>query len=225
MRSRGMKKHRKKTHNLKLMVAGFITALVAFALVFWFQPNTGSGQAGSSLPTVVGGQDTPTTVAGESGPYEGLVAPDTTFRTVDGVNLKLSDLRGKYVVLWFMAAWCPSCTTVGQTIKDHLQTIRGDDRVKVIVVDLWTEAVLRWAGVYGRRDVPPPEDANTLKSFLTRWGDPSWYTVLDNDGELVKLWRIAYVDTTLVIDPDGVVRLRRDGPVTHAVLAATLPPL
>ena len=225
MRSRGMKKHRKKIYNLKLVIAGFITALMATALLFWLQPNNGSGQSGSSLPTVVGGQVTTTPVVEKSGPYEGLVAPDTAFRTVDGVNIKLSDLKGKYVVLWFMAAWCPSCTTVGQTIKDHLQTIRGEDRVKVVVVGLWTEGVLRWAGLYGRRDVPPPEDADTLKSFLTRWGDRRWHIVLDSDGELVKLWRIAYVDTTFVVDPDGVVHLRSDGPVTHAVLSAALPPL
>jgi hypothetical protein len=38
--------------------------------------------------------------------------------------------------------------------------------------------------------------------------------VLDETGELTKSWRIAYVDTTFVIDPEGNVVLRSDGPVT-----------
>jgi thiol-disulfide isomerase/thioredoxin len=158
------------------------------------------------------------------GPYEGMTAPETVFKTVDGTKLRLSDFRGRYVVIWFMAAWCPSCATVGQIIKDHLQTIPGGDKVEVIVVDLWTEAVLKKTGLYGRPDAPAPEDAKTLRSFLTRWGDQRWNMVLDEDGELFKLWRLAYVDTTFVIDPDGVVRLRSDGPVTHPILAAAFTP-
>jgi thiol-disulfide isomerase/thioredoxin len=224
MRSRGVR-HSKKGSDVKFVVAGLacclLLGLIVFGLLFLTGQNPGPGPTTATLPTAVGGKVTTNTVVGKSGPYEGLAAPDTNFRTIDGRYLKLSDLRGKYVVLWFMAAWCPSCATVGQTIRDH---IRGDERVRVIVVGLWTEAVLRMAGLYGRPDVPPPEDANTLKSFLTRWGDPRWYIVLDNEGEFLKLWRISYVDTTFVIDPDGVVRLRSDGPITHTILAAALPP-
>ncbi len=248
MRPRDVK-HSRRLSDFKFVAAGLVCCLlglVVLGLLFWAGQNQGSGQTTATFPTVVGGRVTTTTAVGgccgsrgdesrplpvttttvvrKSGPYEGLTAPDTNFRALDGRIFRLSDFRGKYVVLWFMAAWCPSCATVGQIIKDHLQTIRGDERVRVIVVGLWTEAVLRRAGLYGRPDVPPPEDANTLKSFLMRWGDPRWYIVLDSDGELLELWRVSYVDTTFVIDPDGVVLLRSDGPVTHTMLAAALPP-
>jgi peroxiredoxin len=39
----------------------------------------------------------------------GRVAPDFTLKTLDGKTLKLSDLRGKAVVLNFWATWCPPC--------------------------------------------------------------------------------------------------------------------
>lgn len=39
----------------------------------------------------------------------GTVAPDFKMKTIDGKSFKLSDLRGKTVVLDFWASWCPDC--------------------------------------------------------------------------------------------------------------------
>ncbi len=156
------------------------------------------------------------------GPYEGMRAPDSTFRTIDGRTMRLSELRGKFVVVWFMAAWCPSCASVGPAIKEVVK--EKGDRVVVIVVDLWTRQVLKMAGLEGRPGVPPPEDADVLTSFVSQWGDRRWHLVLDESGELAREWRIAYVDTTFVIDSEGIVRLRSDGPITQALLSASLPP-
>lgn len=39
----------------------------------------------------------------------GAVAPDFTLKDLDGFPVKLSELRGKRVVLVFWASWCPDC--------------------------------------------------------------------------------------------------------------------
>ncbi len=209
------------------VIAGLLCCLLlvgVLALTGFFSAGFQGGSTGT-LPTVIGdqartGNAVPAAESPKVGPFQGMKAPDTAFVTIDGKTLRLSELRGRFVVVWFMAAWCPSCAVVGPLIKDAVRA-RADE-VVVIVVDLWTPSVLRLAGLEGRFGVPPPEDAGVLSSFISQWGDKGWYLVLDETGELTKSWRIAYVDTTFVIDPEGNVKLRSDGPVTPPQLSAAL---
>ena len=42
-------------------------------------------------------------------PREGFAAPDFTLETLEGEQIRLSDLRGKAVVVNLWASWCPPC--------------------------------------------------------------------------------------------------------------------
>lgn len=148
----------------------------------------------------------------EVGVQEGMLAPDFKATTLEGRSISLSDLRGRTVVLWFMATWCPSCAAVGPIIRDN----QAEDTV-VIVVDMWTEPVLKEAGLLDRPGTPPPERGQDLSRFISTYGDADWVLILDEYG-LTRLYELQYVDTTFVIGPDGRIELRSDGPVSSSLL-------
>jgi len=152
----------------------------------------------------------------EVGPYEGLTAPDFTAKTIDGRIVNLSDLRGRIVVLWFMATWCPSCSLAGPQIKSAVDKL-GEADVTVVAIDVWSSEVLEKSGLYGRPGMPPPDDSGALLKFISRIGGKSWKLILD-DGSLSTLYGLVYIDTVFVIGRDGKVLLRSDVPVTADII-------
>lgn len=159
-----------------------------------------------------GSQKTSTGV--DSGPFEGMNAPDFSVKTIDGRRLQLSELRGRPVVLWFMAAWCPSCKSVASILK----SVTAGRDVHVIVVDMWTEDVLRMVGLLDRTR---PETSEDLLSFNGDFGGDGWNLVMDDYG-LTGLYQLRYVDSMFVIDEEGVVVLRSYGPVSPTALRQAL---
>jgi len=145
-----------------------------------------------------------------------MIAPEFTAVTLDDQKITLSQFKGKVVILWFMAVGCPSCASVGSIIKNN----QPQDAV-VIVMDVWTEPVLREAGLLNRLGLPSPETRSDLIHFIFTYGSKDWIPILDNYG-LTHLYKIRYVDTTFIISPDGKIILRSDGPVSTNLLRFAL---
>jgi peroxiredoxin len=64
----------------------------------------------------------------------GLLAPDFEVSTTDGRRVRLSDFRGRPVVLNFFALWCTSCLTEMPEIK-AAQEERGIDTFAVLAIN------------------------------------------------------------------------------------------
>ncbi len=122
-------------------------------------------------------------IPGERVSLTGKTAADFTLKALEGSPLRLSDLRGKIVVIDFWATWCPPC-------REELPVLE----------ELHKELGERGVVVLGITD----EDAGTIKSFLKK--HPCSFTMLmDSKDEAHKLYATRAIPTVLVINRAGVI--------------------
>lgn len=132
---------------------------------------------------------------------EGNPAPEFTLKDINGKDLALSSLRGKYVVLDFWGSWCGWCIKGFPEMKKYYEKYAGKFEILGIdcndTEDKWKKSVadnnLPWKHVYNPRTgdittkyavtgfptkiIVDPEG----KIYKTIVGEsPEFYTILDN---------------------------------------------
>jgi peroxiredoxin len=136
-------------------------------------------------------------------PKEGEVAPD--FALVDARDstklIKLSDYRGKAVILNWYASWCGPCKSeIPAFVAAHEKL--GDELV-VLGVDFL-------------------ESETAARSILEEFG-ATYPAVLDSSGAVAEHYRTGLgVPVTFFIDKEGVLRDSRRGEVLEEDLPALL---
>lgn len=135
-------------------------------------------------------------------PKEGEVAPD--FALIDAHDettvRKLSDFRGKAVVLNWYASWCGPCK---QEIPDFQAAhVALGDKLVVLGVDY-------------------QESGDKARGILADF-QATYPAVLDSEGAVAEHYRVGGMPTTYFIDAQGVVRGAKTGRVTPADLEANL---
>jgi peroxiredoxin Q/BCP len=132
---------------------------------------------------------------------EGKKAPDFTAPTDGGSKLKLSDLRGKPVVLYFYPKDdTPGCTTEACGFRDAITSLK---RLKAQVVGVSRDSVARHDKFKAKYGLPFPlvsdEDGKVCEKYGT-WIEKSLYGrkymgidratfLVDKDGVVRKIWR------------------------------------
>lgn len=125
----------------------------------------------------------------------GVPAPDISFSTADGAQHQLSQYRGRPVMLWLFATWCPTCyagTTAVAQVFDRLQ-LSG---LQIIQLKL-----------YGNLGYPGPSVEEFARDYAGEaypspgwiWGEASLEASFTYDPR-------GYPDIYFLIDGDGIVR-------------------
>ena len=134
-------------------------------------------------------------------PKVGEVAPDFALIDArDGSVKKLSDYRGKAVVLNWYASWCGPC-------KEEIPELQGaavalPDELTVVGMDY-------------------KESRDKALSILNEYS-ATYDALLDSDGDVAEHYRATGTPTTYFIDAQGVVRAITVGPVKSKVLQENL---
>lgn len=127
-------------------------------------------------------QHTPPKLVGN---IHGASAPDFSLTSLDGSQIKLSDFRGKAVLLNFWATWCPPCK-VEMPLFEEFQKEYGKDGLVVLGVAMDDSEPARIAKFVSDLGVNYPVLLGTNK-------------VSDDYGD------VQYLPTTFYIGRDGAI--------------------
>ena len=110
------------------------------------------------------------------------VAPDFEWNAPDGTTKKLSDLRGKTVVITFWATWCEPC----RQEMPAMQRVARDSDATFLAVDLM-------------------EDGARVRGFMESLALDRLAPLLDTDGAVTRAYSVLELPQTFFIDPRGVI--------------------
>ena len=143
-----------------------------------------------------GGNATSSLPSGNS--LKGAAAPDFQLTSLDGKTVKLSDLRGKAVVLNFWATWCGPCKIEIPWLSD-LQTQYQSQGVEIVGVAMDDDA---------------EKNRDEIAKF-TREMNVNYEILLGNDKVADEYGGVDALPTTFYIGRDGKIVNRVFGIVGH----------
>jgi len=156
------------------------------------------------------GQAIPATIEATKKTAVGVMAMDFTQNDPDGKPVKLSDFKGKYVLVDFWAAWCGPCRQENPNVVEAFQKFK-DKNFTVLGISL---------------------DGGTTRTTKEQWlkavedDKLTWTQVSDLQGwsnAVSSAWGIRSIPANFLIDPTGkIVAKDLRGKALHAKLAEAL---
>ncbi|WP_129729652.1 redoxin domain-containing protein [Ectobacillus funiculus] len=135
----------------------------------------------------------------------GKEAPDFELHALDGSKVKLSDLKGKKVILNFWATWCPPCR---QEVPE-MQTFYEKHKEDVVILAVNATAL------------STGETKEKVKSFASQYG-VTFPILFDSTSEVSDTYRIMVLPTSYFVDTKGVIRQKSIGAMTGEYMEKTI---
>lgn len=162
-------RNQKRPSNMKYLVYLLIMIILPSATL----PVTAAGKP-QSLPAI-------------KKPFK---APDFSLKDENDVVYKLSDFRGKVVIINFWATWCPPCRYEMPSLERLWNKVKGKG-IMLLAINVG-------------------EDADTMFEFTGEL-QLTMPLPMDKKGDVVKLFPVTGLPTTYIISPTGMVTHRAMG--------------
>ncbi len=176
-----------------IILGGGVPILALIALLAWASIRPGGNPGGLAVNSNFA-----------EARVDSIEARDFELQLFGGGTLKLSDLRGKVVMVDFWASWCPPCRAeVPALVKVYgeFREFEGQP-VEFIGIDLW-------------------DNAGDAEIYLQQEG-VTYPNGIDADGAIAIDYGVRGIPEKYFIDRDGVVVKKLSGPLTETVLRDTI---
>ncbi|MGD2137247.1 MAG: redoxin domain-containing protein [Gammaproteobacteria bacterium] len=121
---------------------------------------------------------------------EDMAAPDFVLQDTEGNTRRLSDYRGKPVIVNFWSTWCPPCRKEIPSMNRAWHILSQED-IAMLAVNVG-------------------EDEDTIFIFTADY--PADFPILmDRSGDVIARWPVKGLPTTFVIAPEGRIAYRAIG--------------
>lgn len=140
-----------------------------------YSPQTSQNQTSSASSTNTQNEFT----------NEKIIAPDFTLKDMDGNDVKLSDYKGKVVILNFWAVWCKYCKLEMPDLNELNNELLKNNEAVILTVDV-------------------QESVDTVKKYFSS-DDIDLPVLFDSDGSVAEMYGISGYPTTFVIKGDGSI--------------------
>ncbi len=123
-------------------------------------------------------------------PLVGGPAPEITLKNLQGQEVRLSDLRGKVVLLNFWATWCKPCKDEMPAMQASYDKLRDQGFVVLAVNEL--------------------EDTEKVIEHVRKHGH-TFPVVMDHDNVVANHYGVVGLPASFLVDRQGIVRERISG--------------
>lgn len=137
----------------------------------------------------------------EIGVKKGQFAPDFTLQTLDGKTVKLSEYKGKKVVINFWATWCSPCRTEMPAMQKYYEKRAQKDNVEILALNLTYD----------------DKDADNVQTFVDSY-KLSFPILLQETDALIKQYQVLQIPSTFFIDTEGRVQTHLAGTLNEEKL-------
>jgi peroxiredoxin len=130
------------------------------------------------------------------------MVPDFTLKDMNGKAVKLSDYKGKIVILNFWAVWCQYCKLEMPDLNELDKEFAKENNAVILAVDV-------------------QESPDTVKDYLTS-NSIGLKVLMDTDGAVSQSYGVSGFPTTFVINKDGSLYTYISGKTDKATLLRIL---
>ncbi len=135
-----------------------------------------------------------------TGVQKGNAAPDFELTTLDGTSVKLSDYKGKKVILTFWATWCPPCKDEMPLMQNFYEKYK-ENGIEIVAVNLTNL----------------DKGQKVIETFVKN-NRITFQIPLDKDGRVGGIYQILSIPTSYFIDSRGIITNKVIGPMDEEMM-------